>query len=53
MRGRRLTTDFLEAVATRDPSLPTSNIDVSVENHVMGCEADGSRKTNTVRLVRV
>ena len=38
-----LVCDFLEAVAHKDESMLTSNIDASIESHVMGFRAEKSR----------
>lgn len=41
-----LVRDFVEAVATQDPTRLTSTIDASIESHVMGFMAEKSRKSN-------
>ena len=38
--------DFVQAVATQNPSLLSSDISVSIESHVMGFMAEKSRKSN-------
>lgn len=40
--------DFVQAVATQNPSLLSSDISVSIESHVMGFMAEKSRKSNKV-----
>lgn len=40
-----LVRDWIEAVAAHDNNLLSSNIDVSIESHVMGFAAERSRKT--------
>jgi hypothetical protein len=49
----RLLANFIEAVATQDPSVLTSTVDVSIESHVMGFAAERSRKARTVEEIRV
>ena len=41
----RLVRDFVEAVAHQDPSRLSSDIDVSIESHLMGFAAERSRRT--------
>ena len=41
--GDALVRDFLEAVSAQDESKLTSNIDASIESHVMGFRAEKSR----------
>ncbi|MEX2530523.1 MAG: Gfo/Idh/MocA family oxidoreductase [Gemmatimonadota bacterium] len=49
----RLMADFVEAVATHDPSVLSSTIDVSIESHLMGFAAERSRRNGTVEAVRL
>jgi predicted dehydrogenase len=49
----RLMANFVEAVATQDATVLTSTIDASIESHLAGFAAEESRRTNTVRSVRV
>lgn len=49
----RLLANFIQAVATQDPSVLTSTVDVSIESHVMGFAAERSRREQTVEEVRV
>ena len=48
-----LVADWIHAVSKQDESLLTSTIEVSIESHIMGFEAETSRKTGTVRDVKV
>lgn len=43
-----LVTDWINAVKKQDPNLLTSTIDASVESHLMGFQAEISRKTRKV-----
>ena len=45
--------DFLEAVCWNDPSRMTSSVDVSVESHIMGFDAEKSRKTGKRMMVKL
>ena len=45
--------DFLEAVCWNDPSRMTSSVDVSVESHIMGFDAEKSRKTGKRSIVKL
>lgn len=49
----RLVSDWIQAISQRNPDLLTSTIDQSVESHIMGFEAERSRKEGTVREVRM
>ncbi len=49
----RLMANFVEAVATQDPSVLTSSIDVSIESHLMGFAAERSRRANSVEVVEL
>jgi len=49
----RLVSDWVRAVGAKDPSLLTSTIDASIESHVMGFEAEKSRKNFVVRNVQL
>ncbi|HTN20488.1 MAG TPA: Gfo/Idh/MocA family oxidoreductase [Pelobium sp.] len=48
-----LTRDFVQAVAQQKPEVLTSNIDESIESHVMGFMAEKSRKDGKVMEVRL
>jgi len=43
-----LVSDWLKAVREQDPGLLTSTIDASIESHIMGFQAEKSRKTKQV-----
>ncbi len=43
-----LVTDWVRAVKTQDPTVLTSTIDASVESHIMGFQAEVSRKNKQV-----
>jgi predicted dehydrogenase len=46
-----LVRDLVQAVSRRDPSLLTSNLQASMESHLIGFKAEESRKTgNTVKV---
>ena len=45
--------DFLEAVCWNDPGRMTSSVDVSVESHIMGFDAEKSRKTGKRSIVKL
>lgn len=45
--------DFLEAVCWNDPGRMTSSVDVSVESHIMGFDAEKSRKTGKRTMVKL
>lgn len=45
--------DFLEAVCWNDPSRMTSSVDVSIESHIMGFDAEKSRKTGKRSIVKL
>ena len=45
--------DFLEAVSWNDPSRLTSSVDVSVESHIMGFDAEKSRRTGKRSIVKL
>lgn len=45
--------DFLEAVCWNDPSRMTSSVDVSVESHIMGFDAERSIRTGKRSIVRL
>jgi hypothetical protein len=47
----RLVTDWLHAIAERNPALLTSTIDASIESHVMGFMAEESRLAKEVKKV--
>lgn len=49
----RLLADFIKAVDAQDAGLLTSNIDASIESHVMGFMAEESRKKGKVMEVKV
>lgn len=49
----RLVSNWIQAVARQDASLLTSTIDASIESHIMGFMAEESRKSATVREVKV
>lgn len=49
----RLVANWIEAVAKNDASLLTSNIDASIESHLMGFAAEQSRKENKVVAIKV
>ncbi len=46
-----LVRDFVTAVAKNDPSYLSSQVDVSVESHIMGFRAEQSRKSNKKRKI--
>jgi hypothetical protein len=48
-----LTRDFVQAVAQQKPEVLTSNIDESIESHVMGFMAEKSRKNGKVMEVKL
>ena len=48
-----LMTDWIKAIKTQDPSMLTSTIDASIESHIMGFQAEISRKTSKVMPVKV
>jgi hypothetical protein len=48
----RLLRDFLEAVSAQDVSRLSSNIDVSIESHVMGFAAERSRRSGRKEKVK-
>ena len=48
----RLLRDFLEAVSAQDVSRLSSNIDVSIESHVMGFAAERSRRSGRKERVK-
>ena len=45
--------DFLEAVCWNDPSRMTSSVDVSIESHIMGFDAEKSRKNGKRSIVKL
>ena len=45
--------DFIEAVSWNDPGRMTSTVDISVESHIMGFDAEKSRKTGKKQKVRI
>lgn len=45
--------DFLEAVCWNDPSRMTSSVEVSVESHIMGFDAETSRRTGRRSMVKI
>ncbi len=49
----RLVSDWVQAVAAQDATLLTSTIDASIESHIMGFEAEKSRKNGEVRKVEI
>ena len=48
----RLVRDFVEAVAHQDPSRLSSDIDVSMESHMMGFAAERSRRTGKKEKIK-
>lgn len=48
-----LTRDFVQAVAQQKPEVLTSNIDESIESHIMGFMAEKSRKNGKVMEVKL
>lgn len=49
----RLVSDWIQAVDQQDPELLTSTIAASIESHIMGFEAEKSRKNGTVQTIHV
>ena len=45
--------DFIEAVCWNDPTRMTSSVDVSVESHIMGFDAEKSRKNGKRSIVKL
>ena len=49
----RLAQNWIEAVATQNPNLLTSTIDVSIESHVMGFSAEKSRLKKRLEKIKL
>jgi len=48
-----LVTDWIRAIKKQDPGILSSTIDASIESHIMGFQAEISRKTKQVMPVKV
>ena len=48
-----LMTDWIKAIREQDPDILTSTIDASIESHIMGFQAEISRKKGKVMPVKV